>query len=132
MEQRVLGRTGLAVSVLGMGGLFVSRVGGHDREEARRAVHRALERGVGYVDTAPSYADSEEGLGYALTGVPRPYVLSTKLGGRPRPFDPRDKDALRRSLEESLRLLRRERVDVLFVDEPDRPGQHDWWEDWNG
>jgi aryl-alcohol dehydrogenase-like predicted oxidoreductase len=132
MQTRILGRTGLEVSVLGMGGLFVSRVGGNDREEARRAVHRALELGVSYVDTAPSYADSEEVLGYALAGAPRPYSLSTKLGGRPQPFDPRDKDALRRSLEESLRLLRRDRVDVLFVHEPDRPGQHDWWDDWDG
>src|SRR5919197_1166927 len=129
MQTRVLGRTGLEVGVLGMGGLFVSRVGGHDREEARRAVHRALELGVSYVDTAPSYADSEEVLGFALEGAPRPYYLSTKLGGRPHPFDPKAKDALRRSLEESLRLLRRDHVDVLFVHEPDRPGQYDWWDD---
>jgi aryl-alcohol dehydrogenase-like predicted oxidoreductase len=132
MQTRVLGRTGLEVSVLGMGGLFVSRVGGNDREEARRAVHRALELGVSYVDTAPSYADSEEVLGYALAGAPRPYCLATKLGGRPQPFDPKDKEALRRSLEESLRLLRRDQVDVLLVHEPDRPGQYDWWDDWDG
>ncbi len=68
MEKRILGRTGLEVSVLGMGGLFVSRYGGNDRQEARRAVHRALELGVNYVDTAPSYADSEEVLGCALDG----------------------------------------------------------------
>lgn len=132
MEKRTLGRTGLEVSVLGMGGLFVSRVGGRDREEARRAVQRALELGVSYVDTAPSYADSEEVLGYALAGATRPYCLSTKLGGRPEPFDPKDKDALRRSLEESLRLLRRDRVDILFVHEPDRPGQYDWWDERDG
>jgi aryl-alcohol dehydrogenase-like predicted oxidoreductase len=131
VEKRVLGRTGLEVGVLGMGGLFVSRRGQADRDEARRAVHRALELGVNYVDTAPSYHDSEEVLGYALADAPRPFILSTKLGGRPQPFDPRDKDALRRSVEESLRLLRRDRVDVLFVHEPDRPGQYDWWSDWD-
>lgn len=133
MEKRVLGRTGLEVSVLGMGGLFVSRVGGNDREEARRAVHRAFELGVNYVDTAPSYHDSEEVLGYALEGIPpQSYILSTKLGGRPKPFDPKDKAGLRSSVEESLRLLRRDYVDVLFIHEPDRPGQYDWWDDWDG
>jgi aryl-alcohol dehydrogenase-like predicted oxidoreductase len=113
-----------------MGGLFVSRVGTEDRAQASRAVRRALELGVNWVDTAPTYHDSEEVLGQALADAPGPYFLSTKLGGRPQPFEPRDRDALRRSLEESLRLLRRDRVDVLFVHEPDRPGLYDWWDDW--
>src|SRR3989442_10462590 len=129
MERRPLGRTGLEVSVLGMGGLFISRIGAADRDDARRAVHRALELGVSYADTAPSYLDSEEVLGYALADAPRACYLSTKLGGRPQPFDPKDKDGLRRSVEESLRLLRRDHIDVLFVHEPDRPGQYDWWDD---
>lgn len=85
MEYRTLGRTGLDVSVLSMGGLFVSKIGG-GREQARAAVHRALELGVNYVDTAPGYLDSEEVLGEALEDVTRPYILSTKLGGRPQPF----------------------------------------------
>src|SRR5262249_35494345 len=54
----------------------------------------------------------------------------TKLGGRPRPFDPKDRAALRRSVEESLRLLGRQRLDLLLIHEPDRPGQYDWWDDW--
>src|SRR5258708_6560677 len=131
MEKRILGRTGLEVSVLGMGGAFISRWGQTDREEARRAVHRAFELGINYVDTAPSYSDSEEVLGYALKGVERPFYLSTKLGQRPQPFDAKDKDALRRSVEESLRLLGREKIDILFIHEPDRPGQNDWWTDYD-
>jgi aryl-alcohol dehydrogenase-like predicted oxidoreductase len=130
MERRILGRTGLEVSVLGLGGLFVSRVGGRGRREARRVVRKALQLGVNWVDTAPGYADSEEVLGNALHGAREPYFLSTKLGGRPLPFDARDRDALRRSVEESLRLLHRDHVDVMIVHEPDRPGQYDWWEDW--
>jgi aryl-alcohol dehydrogenase-like predicted oxidoreductase len=129
MRYRKLGKTGIEVSELGMGGLFISSYGA-EREEARRAVHRALDLSVNYVDTAPSYRDSEEVLGYALDGVRKPYILSTKLGGRPQPFDPRDKDALRRSVEESLRLLRRETIDILMIHEPDRPGQYDWFTDW--
>jgi len=131
MEKRMLGRTGLEVSVLGMGGLFVSVVGGKGREEACKAINRALELGVNYVDTAPSYADSEEVLGMALEGVPRnSYYISTKLGGRPQPFDPKDKDALRRSVDESLKLLKTDYLDILMVHEPDRPGQYDWWTDY--
>jgi aryl-alcohol dehydrogenase-like predicted oxidoreductase len=128
MNYRTLGTTGLQVSELGMGGLFVSKYGA-TRDEARRAVRRALELGVNYVDTAPGYLDSEEVLGEALDGVPQPYILSTKLGGRPQPFNPQDKDALRRSVEESLRLLHRDRIDILMIHEPDRPGQYDWFSD---
>ena len=131
MEKRILGRTGLEVSVLGMGGVFVSKIGGRGRDEACAAVRRALELGVNYVDTAPGYMDSEEVLGIALEGVPQPYYISTKLGGRPQPFDPKDKDALRRSVEESSRLLKRDYLDILMIHEPDRPGQYDWWTDYD-
>jgi aryl-alcohol dehydrogenase-like predicted oxidoreductase len=129
MRYRTLGKTGLQVSELAMGGLFVSKIGG-PREEALRAVHRALDLGVNYIDTAPGYLDSEEVLGYALEGVTRPFILSTKLGGRPQPFNPQDKSALRYSVEESLRLLGRDSVDILMIHEPDRPGQYDWFPDW--
>jgi aryl-alcohol dehydrogenase-like predicted oxidoreductase len=130
MRYRTLGRTGLQVSELGLGGLFVSRVGGGDQAQATATVRRALELGVNWVDTAPGYQDSEEVLGIALEGVTQPYYLSTKLGGRPKPFNPKDKVALRQSVEESLRLLKREHIDLLLIHEPDRPGQYDWWEDW--
>ena len=129
MEKRTLGRTGLEVSVLGMGGLNVSSLGAGGRNEACRTVRRALELGVNYVDTAPSYGDREEVLGIALEGAAQPHFLATKLGGRPSPFDPQDKDLLRRSVDESLRLLRRDCIDVLLIHEPDRPGQYDWWTD---
>jgi aryl-alcohol dehydrogenase-like predicted oxidoreductase len=131
MEKRILGRSGLEVSVLGLGGLFLSRLGANDQEEARQATQRALELGVNFVDTAPGYLDSEAVLGYALSGAPRPYFLSTKLGGRPQPFDPKDKAALRGSVEKSLRLLGRSQIDILFIHEPERPGQYDWWTDYD-
>jgi len=129
MKYRTLGKTGLEVSELGMGGLFVSSFGAA-REEGVRAVRRALELGVNYVDTAPGYRDSEEVLGEALEGGPQPYILSTKLGGRPQPFDAQDVDALRASVETSLRLLKRDQVDILMIHEPDRPGQYNWYPDW--
>jgi aryl-alcohol dehydrogenase-like predicted oxidoreductase len=129
MEYRTLGKTGIEVSRLGMGGLFVSEVGG-PFEQAKQAVHRALALGVNYIDTAPGYLNSEEVLGRILEDVDAPFVLSTKLGGRPQPFDPQDRDCLMRSVEESMRLLKRDHIDVLMIHEPDRPGQYDWWTDW--
>jgi aryl-alcohol dehydrogenase-like predicted oxidoreductase len=128
MRYRKLGRTGLDVSELALGGLFIASFAAQ-RDEARRVVHRAVELGVNYIDTAPSYHDSEAALGYALEGVTAPLILSTKLGGRPQPFDPQDKDALRHSLEESLKTLHRDQIDILIVHEPDRPGQYDWFTD---
>lgn len=131
MRTRRLGRTGLEVSELGMGGLFVASFA-TALDEAKAAVRRALERGVNYVDTAPSYGNSEEVLGMALEGIPpSSYILSTKLGGRPQPFDPKNKDALRASFEESLRLLKRDHIDILMIHEPDRPGQYNWWTDYD-
>ncbi|MCC6443312.1 MAG: aldo/keto reductase [Armatimonadetes bacterium] len=127
MKKRTLGRTGLEVSEIALGGLFVSCVGGEPGRSIR-AVRRAVELGVNYIDTAPTYADSEIVIGKALEDIDAPLILSTKLGGRPDPFDPRDKSALRRSFEESLKNLKRDRIDILMIHEPDRPGQYDWWE----
>lgn len=129
MNYRTLGKTGLQVSELGMGGLFVASRFSTGNEEARRAVQRALALGVNFVDTAPTYLDSEEVLGYALAGTTQPYYLSTKLSGRPQPFNPQDKAGLRQLFEESLQRLGRDRVDILMIHEPDRPSQYDWFTD---
>lgn len=130
LPQVTLGRTGLSVSALGLGGLFTSSLG-PGFEASRGAVHRAIELGINYIDTAPAYADSEEVLGGILKDVRAPLVISTKLGGRPRPFDARNAQQLRESAEQSLRLLHRDVIDVMFVHEPDRPQQYAWWTDAN-
>jgi aryl-alcohol dehydrogenase-like predicted oxidoreductase len=129
MKLRNLGNTGIQVTELSLGGLFISSIGSKEFEQSRAATHRALELGVNYIDTAPSYANSEETLGKALEGVEQPYIVSTKLGGRPSPFEPRNKDCLRQSVEMSLEALKRDHIDILFVHEPERPGQYDWWSD---
>jgi len=126
MKKRILGNTGLQVSELSLGGLFISSIGG-EFQQSKKAILRALELGVNYIDTAPSYANSEEVLGKALQDVDTPLILSTKLGGRPQPFQPQNKECLMKSVEESLKLLRRDYVDILMIHEPDRPGQYDWW-----
>ena len=110
MKTRILGKTGLRVSELALGGLFISSIGG-EFQQSKKAILRALELGVNYIDTAPSYANSEEVLGEALRDVDTPLILSTKLGGRPQPFQPQNKECLMKSVEESLKLLRRDYED---------------------
>ncbi len=128
MQYRPLGKTGLNVSELGFGSLFTSILG-PGFADSKQAVHKALDLGSNFFDTAPAYANSEEVLGKILADVKAPLILSTKLGGRPQPFAARNPKQLRASVEESLRLLHRDVIDVLFVHEPDRPLQYDWWSD---
>ena len=125
MKKRILGRTGLRVSEVGLGGVGLSR----DPETATQLLKRSVELGINYVDTAPGYGKSEERLGIALKSITKPVIISTKLGGRPQPFLPQDRDCLMKSVEESLKLLGRDYIDILMIHEPDRPGQYDWWSD---
>ncbi len=129
MKTRTLGRTGLRVGELSLGGLFVASFAS-PLDTARATVSRALDLGITYIDTAPTYGNSEEVLGQVLAGENRPFLISTKLGGRPLPFLPRERSCLMASVEESLRLLHRTTIDILMIHEPDRPGQYDWWTSW--
>jgi len=115
MEQRVLGRTGASVSVLGfgcgaVGGLMV-RGAPADQE---RAVARALEQGVNYFDTAPAYGNgaSEENLGRVLKSLNPEVFLSTKFTVLPE-HRKNIAEGIAQSLEQSLRRLGRENVDLL-------------------
>jgi len=128
MNKRALGNTGLKVSELSLGGgQFYS---GCTVEQVKEVVKAAFSAGINYCDTAPGYGQSEKLLGQAFADVGQPCIVSTKLGGYPEPFDPRDPQALRASVEHSLKLLRRDHIDILMIHEPDRPGQFDWWTDW--
>ncbi len=126
METRRLGRTDLEISVLSIGGLYTSSLAG-GVAETQRIMREAMELGVNAIDTAPAYADSEYTVGRAIAGIDTPLIVTTKLGGRPQPFDPQDMSGLRHSVDESLRLLGRDHIDILMVHEPDRPQQYPWW-----
>jgi aryl-alcohol dehydrogenase-like predicted oxidoreductase len=119
MEYRTLGRTGLEVSLVGLGTGGPSRIGqatGRSEAESRRLVRTALDLGINIFDSAPRYDESERLLGQALEGVPRDdYVLATKFhswrdeGIRTVKEDP---SALMESLEASLRNLQVDTIDV--------------------
>ena len=117
MEYSTLGRTGLTVSRAGFGGGGIGQVWGATTEqEAIRSVHRALELGITFFDVAPSYGDgkAEEALGKALEGRSEDVVVATKVRLRAEEMDDIAGD-VRRSVETSLRRLRRDSVDVLHV-----------------
>jgi L-galactose dehydrogenase/L-glyceraldehyde 3-phosphate reductase len=119
MDQRVLGRTGLRVSALGLGG---GAVGGlmvrGEPADQERGLAAALDAGITFIDTAPSYGDgaSETNLGRALARVAAAasddIVLATKFTIS-EAHAGRVAAAIAESLEQSLRRLGRERVDVL-------------------
>lgn len=75
MDEVMLGRTGLRVNKNGFGALPIQRV---STREAVALLHRALEGGINYYDTARAYSDSEEKLGIAFAGRWDRVVLSTK------------------------------------------------------
>ena len=117
MEYAQLGRTGLTVSRAGFGGGGIGQVWGTTTEaEAIASVHRALELGITFFDVAPSYGDgkAEEALGKALEGRTEQVVVATKVRLRADEMDD-VAGAVQRSVESSLRLLRRDSVDVLHV-----------------
>lgn len=117
MEQRVLGQTGLQVAVLGygagnIGGLLVRG----DPQEQRATLSAALEGGITYFDTAPQYGAgrSEERLGRELRalGALERVIVGTKVRLTPTDMaDPRQ--AIRQSVEASLRRLGRNWVDLI-------------------
>ena len=117
MEYAQLGRTGLTVSRAGFGGGGIGQVWGPtDEQEAIASVHRALELGITFFDVAPGYGDgkAEEALGKALEGRPEPVVVATKVRLLADEMDD-VAGAVQRSVDISLRRLRRDSVDVLHV-----------------
>lgn len=82
MQYRVLGRTGVSASLLGLGTgtRFGTLAGGATADDRLRLVRTALELGVNYFDTAPLYGEAEQLLGRALRGVPREeFIVATKF-----------------------------------------------------
>ena len=117
MQYNSLGRTGLNVSRVGFGGGGIGQVwGATTRDEAVRAVHRALDLGINYFDVAPAYGNgkAEEALGIALEGRSEEVIIGTKVRV---PGDDlaNATAAVQRSMETSLRLLKRDSVDILHV-----------------
>ena len=127
MKKVTLGRTGLDVTQLSLGGLFMSDLTG-DFDQSKEATLHALRTGVNYIDTAPSYFNSETCLGNILQDWSGEYpLISTKIG-MPDPFNPKSKKDIMESVEKSMEKLHADHIDILFVHEPERAGLFDWWD----
>ena len=108
MEYRILGKTGLRVSRLGLGGIPIQRI---DAEGTKTLVHKMAEMGVNYIDTARGYTVSEEYLGYALEGIREHFILATK--GRAT-----TKEDMLADIEKSLHNLRTDYIDLYQFHNP--------------
>jgi aryl-alcohol dehydrogenase-like predicted oxidoreductase len=120
LPQRLLGRSGLRVSALGLGGAGLGGAYGEiTDDQAVEAVQAALGGGVTYIDTSPLYRESERRIGLALKGIDRArIVLSTKTGSHPSWPKDYSADATFRTVESSLRLLGTDYLDLLLVHDP--------------
>jgi aryl-alcohol dehydrogenase-like predicted oxidoreductase len=122
VEKRKLGSSGLEVSVVGLGANnFGSRM---DLEATRRVVHKALDLGVTFIDTADAYSSggSEDLLGQILGERRQQVVLATKFGmatGGSRSLAGASRGYIARAVEESLRRLRTDWIDLYQLHRPD-------------
>ena len=124
MRYRPLGATGIPVSTYALGAMMLGSLGNPDRREGIRIIHRALDAGITFVDTADRYGDSEDVVGEALKGRRDAVVLATKFSG------PVDDDITHRgasrhwimqAVEGSLRRLQTDHIDLYQLHRP-QPG----------
>ncbi|WP_199423385.1 aldo/keto reductase [Actinotalea solisilvae] len=125
MRYRTLGRTGMKVSPYALGAMmFGAGIGNPDHDDSIRIIHRALDAGINLVDTADAYSrgESEVVVGKALRGRRDDVVLATKAR-LPMGDDPNRQGASRRwivrALEDSLRRLQTDHVDLFQIHRPD-------------
>ncbi|HUY13103.1 MAG TPA: aldo/keto reductase [Terriglobia bacterium] len=102
IPRRILGKTGERLSIVGMGGIVVMGV---TQEFANNIVSEAVDRGVNYIDVAPSYGDAQERLGPALERYRQEVFLACKTGKF-------DKAGSQAALDDSLEKLRTDHVDL--------------------
>jgi len=102
MRTVVLGKSGIRVSALGLGGIQFSKI---TKAETATVIHTAIDLGINFLETAHGYFDSEEKIGAALRGRRRGLVLASKSGAR-------DGSTFTRHLDESLKRLRTDTIDI--------------------
>src|SRR2546426_471450 len=125
MEYRTLARTGVKVSPLCLGAMMLGAWGNPDHDESIRIIHRALDAGINFIDTADAYArgESEEIVGKALAAGKRDQViLATKVNGSM--GDERNQRGNSRrwiiaEVENSLRRLGTDWVDLYHIHRPE-------------
>src|SRR5437588_6470927 len=120
VQYRTLGRTGVKVSAHCLGAMMFGEWGNTDEDECIRIVHRALEAGINFIDTADVYSAgvSEEIVGKALRGRRDEVVLATKVHGEmSQGLNDRGNTRLwiQREVESSLRRLQTDHIDLYQI-----------------
>jgi aryl-alcohol dehydrogenase-like predicted oxidoreductase len=125
MEYRTLGRTGVKVSPFCLGAMMLGAWGNTDHKESIQIIHRALDAGINFIDTADVYArgESEEIVGKALAGGRREnVVLATKvhgtMGDDPNEFG-NSRRWITREIDNSLRRLGTDWIDLYQIHRPE-------------
>jgi len=124
MKMRTLGSTGIKVSPLCLGAMMFGGMGNPDHDDCIAVIHRALEAGINFIDTADVYSrgESEEIVGKALKGRRDDVVLATKFHGG-MGSDPNQQGNSRRwivrEVENSLRRLQTDYIDLYQAHRPD-------------
>ncbi|HVU10226.1 MAG TPA: aldo/keto reductase [Phototrophicaceae bacterium] len=123
MQYRTLGRTGIQVSAYCLGAMMFGGIANSDHDDAIRIIHKALDAGINFIDTADRYSggESEEIVGKALKGRRDNIVLATKINGK-MGDDPNQQGNSRRWLirevEDSLRRLQTDYIDLYQIHRP--------------
>jgi aryl-alcohol dehydrogenase-like predicted oxidoreductase len=125
MNYRMLGTTGTKVTPLCLGAMMFGEWGNPDHDESIRIIHRALDAGINFIDTADVYSrgESEEIVGKALAGGKRDHVvLATKvhgtMGDDPNEFG-NSRRWIVREVENSLRRLKTDWIDLYQIHRPE-------------
>jgi aryl-alcohol dehydrogenase-like predicted oxidoreductase len=123
MKNRTLGRTGVKVSPLCLGAMMFGAMGNRDHDDSVAIIHKALDSGINFIDTADVYSagESEEIVGKALKGRRDDVVLATKFHGN-MGKDPNEQGNSRRwivrEVENRLRRLGTDWIDLYQVHRP--------------
>ncbi|RJG14450.1 aldo/keto reductase [Massilia cavernae] len=123
MNYRSLGRTGIKVSAYCLGSMMFGKGGNPDHDECIRMIHKSLDAGINYIDTADAYShgESEEIVGKALKGRRDSVVIGTKVF-HPMGDDPNRRGGSRswitRAVEDSLRRLQTDYLDLYQLHRP--------------
>jgi aryl-alcohol dehydrogenase-like predicted oxidoreductase len=126
MQNRILARTGVSVSPLCLGTMMFGPWGNEDEADSIRVIHRALDAGINFIDTADVYSvgESERITGKALAGHRDDVVLATKFF-MPMGTDPNERGGSRRwIIREAENSLRRLDTDYIDLYQVHRPSQH--------
>jgi aryl-alcohol dehydrogenase-like predicted oxidoreductase len=124
MNHRTLGRTGIEVSAYCLGTMMFGAMGNPDHDDSVRVIHKALDAGINFIDTADVYSqgESETIVGKALKGRRDDVVLASKVH-YPMGDDPNRRGNSRRwivaAVEDSLRRLQTDHLDLYQVHRPD-------------